>query len=321
MNISNQSAWITWENQTRNKSMSDRIGADIFILTTKRSGVLRYISCITRTIPILMKYRQRTVFAQNPSIVLCLVCILLKPVLRYKLIVDAHNAGIYPSSKLQSIANFIIKRASHVIVTNEALATQVMHIGGNPLILPDPIPIIPQAQSTNTIFPLKNRSVLFICSWASDEPYCEILAAAQKLKNVNFYITGRSKGKENDCDCSLAENITLTGYVSEDDFHKLLHEAQIIVDLTTRENCLVCGAYEAISVRKPLVLSNTVALNQYFGDFAFFVDNSATSIETAINDILQDYASASQHAKINADKIEQRWQLAFNTFKERLMIG
>jgi glycosyltransferase involved in cell wall biosynthesis len=320
MNASNKSAWITWENQTRNTSMSSRIGANIFILTTKYSGFLRYLTCIFKTIPILIRHRKQTVFAQNPSIILCLLCVLLKPLLRYRLIVDAHNAGIYPIPKLQAVANFIIRKANFVIVTNEALAAQVTVIGGNALILPDPIPLITApSSSSNTLFPLREPSVLFICSWASDEPYCEILAAAKNLNHVNFYITGKSKGKEKECNNNLGENVILTGYVSAHDFHKLLHDANIIVDLTTRENCLVCGAYEAISVRKPLILSDTLALRQYFGDFAFFVNNSADSILMAIKNILDDYEKASLHAQVNADKIEAQWQSAFTVFKNNLL--
>jgi hypothetical protein len=62
----------------------------------------------------------------------------------------------------------------------------------------------------------------------------------------------------------------------------MLNSVDVIIDLTTRENCLVCGAYESIAVEKPMILSKTKALTEYFNKGAVYVEHSIKSIESGI---------------------------------------
>lgn len=168
--------WITWENQIRNKSMSARLGADFFPIINNYSRVKRYLISSYSTVKLLWKNANGYVFVQNPSIVLSFLSVLLKPLLRYRLIVDAHNSGVFPAKKLQFLANYINRKADYVIVTNEGLANYIKEIGGNPLILPDPLPVIEADTDEKSQWSkMASPSVLAICSWAVDEPYCEVI--------------------------------------------------------------------------------------------------------------------------------------------------
>lgn len=315
----NKLIWITWENQIRNKSMSARLGADFFPIISNQSRLMRYWNSGFETVRLLRKNARGYVFVQNPSIVLSLLATLLKPFFRYTLVIDAHNSGIFPAKKLQFLANFINRKADHVIVTNDGLASFIKKIGGSPLVLPDPLPVIDVIEVEQSIWRnISSPSVLVICSWASDEPYCEVIQAAKAIPEVTFYITGNSKGREFDCNIDLPGNIILTGFVSENDYHQLLKTADIVLDLTTRENCLVCGAYEAVSVSKPVVLSDTAALRNYFGDVAVFVKNEAESIAYGIRGIVESYPDALVRAQVNSMKIESQWQAQFNEFRKAI---
>lgn len=309
------SIWITWENQIRNKSMSARLGADFFPIVHNCSRIKRYIISSYRTITLLRKNANGYVFVQNPSIVLSFLSVLLKPIFRYTLVVDAHNSGVFPAEKLQGLANYINKKADYVIVTNEGLASFIKSIGGNPLVLPDPLPDIAVDSRKKSVWEkIASPSVLTICSWASDEPYCEVILAAKSVPEVTFYITGNSKGREKECDFELPNNIVLTGFVSENDYHHLLINSDIILDLTTRDDCLVCGAYEAVSVSKPVILSDTNALRSYFGGVAVFVKNDAESIACGVKELLNSYSNALVNAQANSVNIEMKWQQLFNKF-------
>jgi hypothetical protein len=44
----------------------------------------------------------------------------------------------------------------------------------------------------------------------------------------------------------------------------------------------VCGAYEALAARKPLILSRTEALASYFGEAAVFTDNTSDAIRESV---------------------------------------
>lgn len=319
MNQNKKSIWITWEKQIRNKSMSARLGADFFQIVDNGPRVSRYAKCTVKTIKLLYANRDRTVFVQNPSIVLSFVAVIFKKIFGIKLVIDAHNSGVFPAKKLQFIANFINKKANHVIVTNEGLANHIREIGGSPIVLPDPLPKIEVVEDRSSQWrTIDNPSVLVICSWAVDEPYCEIILAAAALPEVTFYITGNGKGRERDCKCQIPDNVVLTGFVSENDYHMLLNNAGIIVDLTTREDCLVCGAYEAIAVGKPIILSNTNALRSYFGDAAIYVDNDSASIGNAIKTIFKSYNEVSDKAKLSSQEVEKQWLQLFGRLQKLL---
>lgn len=322
--IQHRPLWLTWEIQVRNRSLSARMDAHLAEIIEPSGGLRRYIKSIGRTLRFLWRWRGSVVVVQNPSIILSLLAVLLKPVLRYRLIVDAHNSGIYPkdgaSSLLMAIANFIIRAATYVIVTNKGLARRVESIGGAPVIVPDPLPVIDAEGSCfHSKYGSYPHSVLFVCTWASDEPYFEVFSAAEQLPDVLFLVTGRSKGREGGYGKALPRNVVLTGFVPEAEYQSLLAEVDIIVDLTTREDCLVCGAYEAVSARKPFVLSNTTALREYFRKGGVHVDNHASSIAEGINKIICEIDLYNNDVRAFREELEMEWVTKFESTKERLM--
>lgn len=313
------SIWITWEKQIRNESMSRRLNAEYFSILSSGSMYKRYFSCGVRTVALLFRNRKKIIFVQNPSIVLALIAVLFKKIVRYKLIIDAHNSGVYPHKRLQAVANFINSNANFVIVTNESLAQFIRGIGGRPLILPDPLPDVTCEQDEGSRWnKMPFDSVMVICSWASDEPYVEIIRAAKLTSSTNFYITGNSKGREKEYEGDLPTNLILTGYVSENDYRIILQNSSVVLDLTTRESCLVCGAYEAVSACKPLILSDTIALRAYFGGVARFVQNDAESISEAVKEVFASYDHIREELEKNVSQIESKWNSMFISFRKEI---
>ena len=76
------------------------------------------------------------------------------------------------------------------------------------------------------------------------------------------------------------------GRVPWERYDQLLRSVNGVIDLSTRERCLVCGAYEAVAAGKPMILSRTATLMGYFARGAVFTDNrvsdSPHSIRQAI---------------------------------------
>ena len=286
-----QPLWITWESQVRNRSMSTQLGAHLLELDVSGGPLKRYALCIARTIAWTWRWRGGIIFVQNPSIVLATLALLLRPLLRYTLIMDAHNAGIYPAegtnSRLQRIADWLIAHVDLVLVTNEGLARRVREVGGRPFVMPDPLPAL--TAPAGSVGPAP--TVLFVCTWASDEPYVEVFKAAELLPDVTVHVTGKSKGRESAFGRKLPPNVVLTGFVPRAEYERLLTSAHAVVDLTTREDCLVCGAYESVAAGAPFVLSNTKALREYFRVGGVHVDNEAGAIAAGIRAILNDYGT------------------------------
>jgi glycosyltransferase involved in cell wall biosynthesis len=282
--------WISWETQRRNYGISKALGFKLFECDIKKSRVIRYLQSICFTIKIILKEKPKIIVVQNPSIVLVVTAIALKAIINFKLVMDAHNSGIIPLDGrigiLLRVSKWIQRRCDIVIVTNLELKKIVSRNFVNAFILPDKIPEERKIHKIN----LNNKfSVAYICTFANDEPYSEVISSASFLnKDVTIYITGNSEGRLRDSE--LPSNIVLTGYLQEDDYWRLLKSVNVVMDLTLREGCLVCGAYEGIAVGQPLILSDTKVNRDYFCKGCAYVAPNAISIKNGI-EFVQEYNS------------------------------
>jgi len=150
--------------------------------------------------------------------------------------------------------------------------------------------------------------VVAISSWAADEPMEELIAAGGLLPNsVGMSITGRPKLSE-EARRNLPANVTLTHYLSEEAYVALLRDADVILDLTTRENCLVCGAYEALALARPLVVSDTAALRELLGNGALYTRNSRGAIAATAMQALDRGAGLAIAARERSVDLQADWQ-------------
>ncbi|MDH5325910.1 MAG: glycosyltransferase [Gammaproteobacteria bacterium] len=308
--------WITWENQRRNRTLSRHLQAKLFQLDYKLSRPLRYPVVVFLTMFIILREWPRTIFVQNPSFLLALFAVVLGRLFHKPIIVDAHYAGLFPmagnNKLLNTITRFITRNAYQTIVTTEDLKQHVESLGGRAFVIPDPLPQFPNITPNK-----KPGTVLFICTWADDEPYLEIIKAAEKIDpTICIYITGNSKGREKLFGKDLPPNIILTGYISEEEFVNKLFESDLVIDLTTRENCLVCGAYEAIGAGTPLLLSNSVALQKYFGNGAVFTDNTAADIADKISFSISNKNELQQKITVLKKELVQTWNANLAEFEK-----
>jgi glycosyltransferase involved in cell wall biosynthesis len=203
------------------------------------------------------------------------------------------------------LARFIQRHADLTIVTNQPLKEHVDGHGGRAFVLPDRIPRIPEGERRS----LKGRiNILFICTYAVDEPFRAVFEAARDLpEDVFIYVTGdfRKKGLD---PASLPKNVVLTGFVSEEEYISLLRSVDATIDLTTRENCLVCGAYETVAVEKALILSDTRALRDYFHKGAVYAANTREGIQQAIEDACARREHLKDEVKELKEILEKDWE-------------
>jgi hypothetical protein len=244
---------------------------------------------------------------------------------RIKIVVDAHNASIPTDGNSRTIMNWvlskIISNANITIVTNNDLALIVRKKGGTPFVLPDPVPVFSEMNNDKVFSHLAGKiNILFICSFADDEPYMEVIEASRGLKDgVHIYISGDSRKYFRKTGSKHANgNITLTGFLSEQEFVSLLHQVDIIIDLTTRENCLVCGAYEAVGAGKPMILSDTAALRGYFSKGAIYTNNSAEDIRNKITTAILNCDNLKEDVNELRGELISSWENKKRQFEETL---
>ena len=300
--------WLTWEKQRRNRSMSREVGAELFELLSSRGRLARYIELVFRSISIIRTREPEVVFCQNPSIVLSLLVVLLKPLVGYCAVVDEHNAGLYPnegrSKILNRFARLIVRRADLVIVSNAALASQCERWNGSAVVVPDPLPIFEEDvrslrndSETTTTPPERAFRIVFICTWADDEPYLNVIEAAARFdaELMQVRITGDPKGRIGNR--SLPANVTVTGFLPDQDYVEEIAKADGVIVLTNRDNCLNCGAYEAVSLGRPGVLSDSPALRAYFSRGFCFSNSDVDGIADSLTEFMAKFDSLFMEVK------------------------
>lgn len=289
----NDPIFITWERHQRTRSLCKKLDIQLIELLSQKKGLARYADIIPQTIDIIKSQRPAVLFVQNPSIVLASLAVLLKYIFKYKLIVDAHNEAIEPfihnNWVIRTVAKCLIAKANHTIVTNDILANNVFSHKGSALVVPDFLPDVPPRASLH----LPNDSpceITLICTYADDEPYEEIFKAVEALgSKVVLNVTGKIPEKVKAL--QLAGNIRLLGFLSEHDYWETLYKSHIILDLSTMNNCLVCGAYESLAIQKPLMLSKNNASLNLFGNYAVHVENTRASIQAGIESMIAEYGT------------------------------
>jgi glycosyltransferase involved in cell wall biosynthesis len=294
---------IAWMRHRRMVGLCERLGLEFTAVTTRRTGFVRWLELGLRTIAVLVRTRPRAVLAQNPSIVLVLVALALRPVLRYRVIVDAHNEAIEPvvhaGAIVRRVARRLLRAADFTIVTNSTLAAAVRRAGGRPIELVDPVPGVPSGTGTYA----DSRRIVVIATFAPDEPLDEIIVAAASpdCSDLEFVITGRPPPVWAERD--LPPNVRLSGFLAENAYWSTLAGAAVIVDVTTMPACLVCGAYEALAVGRPMVLAGDPVNVEIFGPSAVYVEASSTSIITGICDAFRRGGAACLVSALGMDQL------------------
>jgi glycosyltransferase involved in cell wall biosynthesis len=158
----------------------------------------------------------------------------------------------------------------------------------------------------------KTPRAVFICTFAADEPYAEVVEAGRALGNaVDLAITGNPAKADPAVAANLPPNVKFTGFLPEEDYVRLLAEADVLVDLTLMEDCLVCGGYEAAALGKPIVLSDTAALRGYFRRGAVYAKGDRASLAAGISEAL------SRRDALGREMAEFRGELAADWARKR----
>ncbi len=309
--------WITWECQRRNSGISSALEWPFYEMIDGSPRLIRYARLIFRTVQVLLREKPRVVCVQNPSIVLALLGVLGKRIMGYRCVVDAHNSGLMPlegrSGFLLKIARWLQRHADLTIVTNEEMKALVEKNGGRAVVLPDRLPQVPSTGPTATARG-DSSIVTYVCTFSEDEPYNEVIEAAGLLdRNVMVYITGNHRDRIEKK--SLPPNVELTGFIDETAYWSLLASSNAVMVLTLREGCLVCGAYETVALKKPLILSDTEALRSYFSRGAVYVSPDAESIAAGIKEVLEREPELLGGIRQLQGEIEQSWRQVFSAFQ------
>jgi len=311
---------LCWAAHRRTTGLCAGLDLTLCVLETRFRGPLRQLLLSLRTVALLLGRRPRILLVPNPSLVLSVLAGVLRPLLRYRLIVDAHNEAVIPfihtQRWVQRLSRWVVRKADLTLVTNGALAAAVEEQGGRAFILPDPIPHAPEMSVAR--LPGDFNAVL-ISTFAPDEPVAAVLEAVRGA-GVELYVTGNSRKLDPAVAQRLPPNVHLTGFLPEEKYWKLLRSADALVDLTLMDNCLVCGAYEALAAGKPMLLSNNPASVELFGDSALYTDNTPGDIRRMLGELQQERARLEGAAARKRAELTAEWTAGARRLGEALRV-
>ena len=162
------------------------------------------------------------------------------------------------------------------------------NIGLKTVILEDPIPdfrgILSTVETHNRYNILQKDAfnIAVISSFAYDEPIQAVLDAASQLPDMQFYITGDKTRLERKFVNQKLQNVTMTGLLEYGVYLDLLQKVDAIIDLTTDDKTMLSGAYEAVALEQPLIISDWMPLRRYFNKGTIYVKNSPKDIREAV---------------------------------------
>jgi hypothetical protein len=305
---------------TRSHNQAKHFGAkDIYISFFQHRPSLpvlaaRYLFSFFATLGILKKEKANIIFSINQP-PFCLLAIFLHTKLFGGIyILDSHSAAFNDKrwAWARPFYRFIARRAFLNINTNEDHKRLVESWGGRSVVIAD-VPIFHETKYPR--FPVQENAIAVVASFAFDEPVAEIFQAGQLTPEVSYYLTGPEERLKPALRKNLPENFHLMGFLSQNDYFGLLSSVKGVLVLTTRENTMQRGAYEALSLEQPIITSDWEILRKSFGKAAVYVDNDSRSIALGVRRLLQEY----QTYKVEvAAQRARRWEV-FQSVREDIL--
>lgn len=304
---------VAWTSEGgRSVLLANAIGASaLFIPGAEGASVLsRYLAASRRTLAKIRHARPKVIVVQNPPIVAVLICAIGAFMYGSSLIIDSHTgAFVDPKWRRFSWLHRILAKCSAGLIVHNTTqkqlakdwATDTFQVG-----------YVPLASHLKRLTPAKSETnwILIPASGAADEPLETVRLATLRMPKLRFVITGSKKRIESCFNGPVPHNVEMTGYLSSSEYLDLIRSAPKVLALTTRPATLLSGAFEALALKIPLIVSDTDELRNYFGKSAVYVGDSADEI---INGIKQ--AEISQTELANAlSNVHTREEKIFTGF-------
>lgn len=270
---------------------------------------LRYAASAVRTALYLLRRRPRAVIVSNPPVFPAAIAWLYCRLASAPLILDSHPSafGFYETKKLVKLTmplhRFLIRQASASIVTVDALTERVRSEGGRAEIVHEAPPLWEATPAP----PLGARpSFLFVGIFADDEPVELIAAAAKRLPEVDFRMTGDLRK----CPPAILEdkpaNLELLGFLGPDAYRDAVNATNVVITLTTRPEAVNRAANEAVFAKRPLIISDWPAMRSYF-PHAVPVENTVEGVVAGVERALAEYDGLVAATEEAVREQQERW--------------
>ena len=316
-------AWTRFDH--RSHLLASELGARIhFIHFGQRGRVLqapiRYLIQGLRTWRVLRIERPDVVLTQNPPIFCALLVFVFCRLYQVKYVIDSHT-GAFLSLKWRPfllLHRWLSRNALTTIVHNVAQEQAIRTWGCQYVVMIDPIVPYPIGENVK----LDGQfNVVVINTFAEDEPINAVLGAASLLPDFEFYVSGDVDLASKAVVAKPPTNCHFTGFVPYGKYIGLLRAADVIVDLTTRDHTLLCGAFEAVALGKPLITSDWPILRERFNSGVVHVPNTAEGIRQGLRRVRANRGALENDILSLRSVLESEWSVKLRELKTIISLG
>jgi glycosyltransferase involved in cell wall biosynthesis len=293
--MSNKRLFIVWYSHSRRaETLSREVNAQLVFLdelSFKKRWFkpLHYLALGWKTWRLLERERPVLVIVQSPPIFAPLTVALwckLRRKKRTTYVIDCHPGTFYDSNWQWALPalRWLSRSAITTTLCNEDTQYILKQWDMKCLFLPDGLPTMEHA--SGTIGSEGEARIAVISTYSLDEPIAEIFEAARQLPQVIFYVTGDPQRASSKLLARKPDNVVLTGFLRGGAYSGLLHNVHGIIVLTNTLNSLTCGAYEALSLVKPTIVSDTPEMRRCFPHGFIFIENTPEAIAESVELLL-----------------------------------
>ena len=279
---------------------------------------LRYIVQSWKTWILLERERPAFVIVQTPPTFAPLAVALwckLRGKKRASYIIDCHPGNFYHPLWRWALPLLrpLARGAITSLLCNEEAQNTLLKWNANYIFLPDGLPDL--SSTSGTVGSQGDARIAVISTFADDEPVAEVFAAARLLPHVTFYVTGnperaalqpRDRRRTRDATFYVTgdperstnellahkpENVILTGFLRGSVYNGLLHHVDGIMILSRLRTTLSCGAFEALSLAKPTIVSDVPEQRRWFSRGFILVENTPEDIARGVETLLSEHAA------------------------------
>lgn len=328
MNIlARKKVFIVWAPYSqRSRSLAKELDMNLHLIHYFRFqqplyAPFKYLLQAMHTLAILLKDRPHIVFVQDPPIFAALSVFFYSALTarNAKYIVDVHTGALlHPWWKsFRWLQKFLYRRALTVIATNQAISECVKSLGADSMVLKGPPIVIPDGES----MPLSDKfNLVLVNTFSPDEPLSVVLEAVKDRSDVHLYVTGDVKKAPSSMLKSKPANVTFTGFLSDDDYFKLLRGTDAIIVVTDTDYTLQLGAMEAVAVGKPIITSDLSFLRRHLCKGTIHVPNTPDGLNAGISQVQQNHFLLSQEIVELRHIHKEQWKIDSQKL-QKLLIG
>ncbi len=313
-------AWVRYDR--RSELMAEHLDATMYFIHHGRRGnlpqtSLRYAAQSYQTWQVLRRERPDIVFVQNPPIFCAMIAFAYACGCGARFAIDSHS-GAFVSRKWRwslPLHRALSRSALVTIVPNEDISGIVTNWGCRSYVLGFTRGEYPVGEP----FALDgSHNVVVISTFAEDEPLAVVFEAARCLPEVTFYVTGDSTRVPPGALVGKPDNCHLTGYLPYERYIGLLRGVDAIIDLTTRDHTLLMGAYEAVSLGVPLIVSDWPILKESFPRGTVHVANTMDGVCAGVRRVLRQQEELRSDISALRDDLNAEWDYRLAELRQLL---